>query len=61
MLSNGGLITTRIFRRKRINALDPNGFAPMRDWISFFDQLWDNQLTNLKDIIENNDQKGPFQ
>jgi hypothetical protein len=55
VLSNGGLITTRIFRRKRINALDPNGFAPMRDWISFFDQLWDNQLTNLKDIIENND------
>jgi hypothetical protein len=33
----------------------------MRDWISFFDQLWDNQLTNLKDIIENNDQKGPLQ
>tara|TARA_B110000027_G_scaffold131542_1_gene156043 strand:- start:404 stop:586 length:183 start_codon:yes stop_codon:yes gene_type:complete len=60
MLSNVRLITTRIFRRERCNALDPNGFAPTHDWISFFDQFWDNQLTNLKDIIEKNDQKEPL-
>ena len=50
VLSNGGLITTRVSGRERFNALDPNGFAPMRDWIKFFDQFWGNQLTNLKDI-----------
>ena len=61
VLSNGGLITTRVSGRERFNALDPNGFAPMRDWIKFFDQFWGNQLTNLKYIIENNDQKGPLQ
>jgi DNA-binding transcriptional ArsR family regulator len=61
VLSDGGLITTRVSGRERFNALDPNGFAPLRDWISFFDQFWDNQLTNLNDIIENNDQKGPLQ
>jgi DNA-binding transcriptional ArsR family regulator len=48
VLSNGGLITTRVSGRERFNALDPNGFAPMRDWIKFFDQL-------------KNDQKGPLQ
>ena len=58
VLSNGGLITTRVSGRERFNALDPNGFAPMRDWIKFFDQFWGNQLTNLKDIIEKKRSKG---
>ncbi|MFB0932006.1 MAG: metalloregulator ArsR/SmtB family transcription factor [Ascidiaceihabitans sp.] len=57
VLSNGGLITTRVSGRERFNALNPNGFAPMRHWIKFFDQFWGNQLTNLKYIIENNDQR----
>ena len=61
VLSNCGLITTRVSGRERFNALNPNDFAPMRDWIKFFDQFWGNQLTNLKYIIENNDQKGPLQ
>ena len=57
VLSDGGLITTRAAGRERFNALDQDGFEPMRDWISFFDQFWDDQLTNLKDAIENNNQK----
>jgi DNA-binding transcriptional ArsR family regulator len=56
VLSHGGLITTRVSGRERFSALDPNSFTPMRDWISIFDQFWDNQLTNLKNIMENNDQ-----
>jgi hypothetical protein len=51
------LITTRAVGRERFNALDPDGFAPMRDWISFFDHFWDEQLTNLKDVIENQNDK----
>jgi DNA-binding transcriptional ArsR family regulator len=57
VLSDGGLITTRAVGRERFNALDPDGFAPMRDWISFFDHFWDEQLTNLKDVIENQNDK----
>ena len=56
VLSHGGLITTRVSGRERFSAFDPNGFAPMRDWISIFDQFWDNQLTNLIGSMENNDQ-----
>ena len=55
VLSDGELITTRAAGRERFNALNPDGFAPMRDWISFFDHFWDAQLTNLKDAIENID------
>jgi DNA-binding transcriptional ArsR family regulator len=57
VLSDGGLITTRAAGRERFNALNPDGFAPMRDWIGFFDHFWDAHLSNLKDAIENNNQK----
>jgi DNA-binding transcriptional ArsR family regulator len=55
VLSDGGLITTRAQGRERLNALDPNGFEPLRDWIGFFDQFWDEKLNNLKNIIESKD------
>jgi hypothetical protein len=58
VLSDGGLITTRAAGRERFNALDPDGFAPMRGWIGFFDHFWDEHLTNPKDAIENSDKKG---
>ena len=55
VLSDGGLITTRTQGRERFNALDPNGFEPLRDWLSFFDQFWDEKLNDLKHAIESKD------
>lgn len=55
VLSDGGLITTRAKGRERINALAPDGFAPLRDWLGYFDQFWDEKLTNLKTAIEKKD------
>ncbi|KAG1648718.1 HTH-type transcriptional regulator [Nymphon striatum] len=58
VLSDGGLITVRARGRERVNTLNPNGFAPIRDWLSFFDQFWDDRLSDLKTAIEedhNND------
>ena len=52
VLSDGGLITVRTKGRERVNALNPEGFAPVRDWLSFFDQFWDDRLTDLKTAIE---------
>jgi len=52
VLSDGGLITTRVQGRERLNSLDPQGFAPLRDWIGFFDQFWDEKLDSLKTAIE---------
>lgn len=57
VLSDGGLITTRAEGRERYNALNANGFAPLRDWIGFFDEFWDEKLLNLKDAIENTQSK----
>ncbi|RLJ60426.1 ArsR family transcriptional regulator [Litoreibacter meonggei] len=52
VLSDGGLITVRTKGRERINALNPEGFAPVRDWLGFFEQFWDDRLTDLKTAIE---------
>jgi len=52
VLSDGGLITVRAQGRERINALNPIGMAPVRDWLTFFDAFWDDRLSTLKSAIE---------
>jgi DNA-binding transcriptional ArsR family regulator len=52
VLSDGGLITVRAQGRERINAFNPAGMAPVRDWLTFFDAFWDDRLDALKTAIE---------
>lgn len=52
VLSDGGLITTRAQGRERYNTLNPKAFAPILDWLGFFDAFWDDRLGALKSAIE---------
>ncbi len=52
VLSDGGLITVEARGRERINRLEPQGMAPVLDWLSCFDRFWDDRLANLKKAIE---------
>ena len=52
VLSDGGLITVRAQGRERYNTLNPNAFAPIRDWLSYFDAFWDDRLSALQSAIE---------
>ena len=52
MLSDGGLITMTPKGREVITSLDPDGFAPVRDWLTYFDHFWDARLDALKTTIE---------
>ncbi|MEJ6478054.1 MAG: DNA-binding transcriptional ArsR family regulator [Paracoccaceae bacterium] len=52
VLSDGGLITTSKRGRERVNALNPQGLAPVLDWLGFFDAFWDDRLTALKSAVE---------
>jgi len=52
VLSDGGLITVRAQGREKLNALNPNAFAPILDWLGFFDHFWDDRLSALKTAIE---------
>ncbi len=55
VLSDGGLITVQARGREKINTLNPHGFAPVLDWLTFFDQFWDDRLADLKAAIEEKD------
>lgn len=55
VLSDGGLITVEPRGRERINRLNPQGLAPVRDWMRFFDRFWDDRLADLKTAIEGDD------
>lgn len=52
ILETGNLIRVEPRGRERINRIHPAGFAPVFDWLSYFDQFWDDRLTALKDAIE---------
>ncbi|WP_299191862.1 metalloregulator ArsR/SmtB family transcription factor [uncultured Litoreibacter sp.] len=52
VLSDGGLITVRAQGREKINAINKEGFAPVFDWLSYFDQFWDDKLADLISAIE---------
>lgn len=52
VLSEGGLIEVRAEGRERINTLNPQGMAPIVDWLEFFESYWDERLSVLKTIIE---------
>ncbi|MEL6959300.1 MAG: metalloregulator ArsR/SmtB family transcription factor [Pseudomonadota bacterium] len=52
VLSDGGLITVRASGRERYNTLNPEAFAPIRNWLGYFDAFWDDRLGALKTAIE---------
>jgi DNA-binding transcriptional ArsR family regulator len=52
VLSDGGLITVHASGREKINKLNPEGIAPVFDWLKYFDTFWDARLASLKSEIE---------
>lgn len=51
VLTDGGFVSVQAKGRERINRIEPAGFAPVRDWLSFFDQFWDEKLGNLQRVL----------
>jgi len=52
ILEEGDLITVTQSGKERINRLNPQGFKNAEQWLSYFDQFWDNALTSLKNAVE---------
>ena len=57
VLEQGALITVRRRGRETLNTLHPEGMAPVRDWLRYFDRFWDDRLEALKTTIETEDKK----
>ncbi len=52
VLVEGNLIHIRRQGRETLSTLNPDGLRPVVDWLSFFDQFWDEKLDALKTAIE---------
>jgi DNA-binding transcriptional ArsR family regulator len=55
ILEQGGLIRVRALGRQRLHALQPEALKTVSDWVSFFDQFWDEKLASLKQAVEMDD------
>ena len=55
ILENGKLISVKTSGRERINSLETEGIKTITDWLSYFDQFWDEKLSRLKTAIANNE------
>ena len=52
ILDEGGLITTEVRGRARVNRFNPTGMKPALTWLSAFDAFWDQRLSTLKSAVE---------
>lgn len=52
ILQEGNLIQVQAKGRERVNSLNPEGMAPVLDWLEYFNTFWDDRLGTLKTIIE---------
>lgn len=51
LLEAGHLISVTPNGRERINSLNKEGFAAVSQWITYFDQFWDEKLNTLENIV----------
>lgn len=57
ILEEGALISVTSSGRERINRLEPMGLRKAFDWLSFFDQFWDQRLAALQDAVEKHEKE----
>ncbi|MEP9407781.1 metalloregulator ArsR/SmtB family transcription factor [Peribacillus frigoritolerans] len=58
ILSEAELVSGRKVGREKRFRLQPEPLAELKQWLSFYDQFWDNKLSILKHVIENSGEKG---
>ncbi len=57
LLEAGRLISVKADGRERINSLNREGFKSVMQWVSYFDQFWDDKLDALASLVEQEEQK----
>ncbi|SDH47412.1 ArsR/SmtB family transcription factor [Alteribacillus bidgolensis] len=55
ILSDAKLVSIEKSGREKRYKLQPNSLIELKEWLSFFEQFWDNKLVMLKHYVENND------
>ena len=52
VLRNTGLVEVQSVGRKRIYRIQPDGLAPLVDWVNEFSRFWETKLDSLADFLE---------
>ena len=53
VLEQGQLISVHPSGRERVNRLEPQGMKNVTKWVKYFDQFWDDKLSALQNVINN--------
>lgn len=53
VLSEAGLVSSMKVGRETRYRLKPEPLVEIKEWLSFFEQYWDDRLTALKEYVEN--------
>lgn len=52
VLSDAGLVRSRKIGRETRYKLQPEALVELKQWLSFFEQYWDDKLSILKEFVE---------
>ncbi|MBO1625221.1 ArsR/SmtB family transcription factor [Bacillus arachidis] len=53
ILSEAKLVRGRKVGREKIYRLQPEPLAELQEWLSYYEQFWNNKLSMLKYVVEN--------
>jgi DNA-binding transcriptional ArsR family regulator len=57
ILYSAGFISIQDLGRERHCKLNQKGFNDLQEWISYFDQFWQNKLKKLEDLLNKKTKK----
>jgi DNA-binding transcriptional ArsR family regulator len=53
ILSESKLVSVEKVGREKLYKLRPEALLELKDWLSFFEQFWDNKISMLQHFVEN--------
>ena len=56
-LKQAGLVTERPAGRNVYYRAQPEGLAPLRDWLSFYERFWTSRLDVLEQLLRKEDER----
>ncbi|TQR17285.1 ArsR/SmtB family transcription factor [Psychrobacillus soli] len=56
ILSEANLVSGQKVGREKRYRLQPETFQELKDWLSYYEQFWNNKLSILKHVVENEDE-----
>lgn len=58
ILSEANLVSGKKVGREKIYQLQPEPLAELKLWLSYYEQFWNNKLSILKHVVENESVNG---